>query len=73
MSETPEEWLGRLFEFCAECGGDSEDQEISIVPAMGTYFARCLRAESGEPTDHDRCDTGRDAVGAPRRPEAWEE
>ncbi len=46
MSETPEEWLGRLFEFefCPECGGDTEDHEVWIITGMGNYFARCLRA-----------------------------
>jgi hypothetical protein len=43
MSETPEEWLEQLFEFeyCAECGGDSEDHEVCLVPGIGNYFARC--------------------------------
>ena len=70
MSESPEEWLGRLFEFefCAECGGDAEDHEVCIVPGMGTYFARCLRAVVGDETDGDPCDTGGDAAGAPRLP-----
>src|SRR6476620_4490023 len=45
MSETPEEWLERLFEFeyCAECGGDAVDHEVFLVPGIGTYFARCRR------------------------------
>ena len=43
-----------LFEFetCAECGGDAEDHEVCIVPGMGTFFARCLRAGEEE-TDDD--------------------
>ena len=54
MSETPEEWLERLFEFefCAECGGDAEDHEVCIVPGIGTYFARCRRSDEAE-TDGD--------------------
>jgi hypothetical protein len=54
MTETPAEWLDDLFEFefCAECGGDAEDHEVCIVPGMGTFFARCLRAGEAE-TDDD--------------------
>jgi hypothetical protein len=55
MDETPEEWLERLFEFefCPECGGDSQDHEVCVVPGIGNYFARCLRAEGGEPAQDD--------------------
>jgi hypothetical protein len=69
MSETPEEWLGRLFEFetCAECGGDAEDHEVCLVPGMGTYFARCLRADAGDVADDDTSTTVGDASGDPRR------
>lgn len=51
MDETPEDWLERLFEFeyCAECGGDAADHEVCIVPGIGNYFARCLRADGGDP------------------------
>jgi hypothetical protein len=55
MDETPEEWLARLFEFefCAECGGDTQDHEVCIVPGIGNYFARCLRGrESADNGDH---------------------
>ena len=55
MDETPEEWVGRLFEFefCPECGGDAVDHEVCAVPGMGTYFARCLRGrESPDDGDH---------------------
>ena len=52
MDETPEEWLEQLFEFeyCAECGGDAADHEVCLVPGIGNYFARCLRAD-GAGTD----------------------
>jgi hypothetical protein len=58
-SETPEEWLERLFEFeyCAECGGDAEDHEVCLVPGIGTYFARCLRTALDTTTD-DPSNTG---------------
>lgn len=51
MDETPEEWLERLFEFeyCAECGGDAADHEVCLVPGIGNYFARCLRADGDDP------------------------
>ena len=50
MTETPESWLKRLFEFeyCDECGGDVEDHEVCLIPGMGTYFARCLRQPEDE-------------------------
>ena len=56
MTETPDEWLEDLFEFefCAECGGDAEDHEVCIVPGMGTFFARCLRAGESETEDDPR-------------------
>ena len=57
MTETPEEWLEDLFEFefCAECGGDAEDHEVCIVPGIGNYFARCLRAApEAEGTEPER-------------------
>ena len=46
MTETPSNWLRRLFEYeyCPECGGDAEDHEVCIVPGIGTYFARCKRS-----------------------------
>ena len=55
MDETPEEWLERLFEFefCPECGGDAPDHEVCLVPGIGNYFARCLRAEGGDPAHDD--------------------
>lgn len=70
MSESPEEWLGRLFEFefCPECGGDAEDHEVCLVPGMGTYFARCLRADAGDVADDGLCHTGGAAEGDPGRP-----
>ena len=50
MDETPEEWLEQLFEFeyCAECGGDAADHEVCLVPGIGNYFARCLRADEAK-------------------------
>lgn len=70
MRESPEEWLGQLFEFeyCAECGGDAQDHEVCLVPGMGTYFARCLRAALGDETDDGPRTTGVGAAGDPRRP-----
>ena len=52
MTELPDEWLRRLFEFeyCPECGGDAEDHELCIVPGMGTYFARCKRSPFADTT-----------------------
>ena len=52
MSETPEKWLERLFEFeyCAECGGDAADHEVCLVPGIGNYFARCKPPSEGPPT-----------------------
>ena len=58
MTETPDEWINKLFEFnfCDVCGGDVEDHEVCLVPGMGTYFARCKRmvgeaVPDGEPHD----------------------
>lgn len=53
--ETPEEWLARLFEFeyCPECGGDAQDHEVCLVPGIGNYFARCLRADGRDPKDDE--------------------
>lgn len=50
MIETPADWLADLFEYetCAECGGDSQDHEVCLVPGMGTFFARCLRPDKGD-------------------------
>jgi hypothetical protein len=61
-NETPEIWLKELFEFafCEECGGDSEDHEVCIVPFIGNYFARCLRVNQA-----DADDTYRDDVTPP--------
>ena len=59
MDERPEEWLERLFEyeFCTECGGDAENQEVCIIPGIGTYFARCIvPVQTG--TDDDPRNTG---------------
>lgn len=41
MTESPDEWLRRLFEFetCGECAGDAEDHVLCLV--LGNYFARC--------------------------------
>jgi len=62
MGETPEEWLGRLFEYeyCAECGGDAEDHVVCLVPGMGTYFARCRTASvhTTHPDDGRSADRG---------------
>jgi hypothetical protein len=46
MTEPPDEWLRRLFEFeyCPECGGDAEDHVVSLV--LGNYFAWCKRPEA---------------------------
>jgi hypothetical protein len=65
MTETPDEWLEDLFEFefCAECGGDAEDHEVCIVPGMGTFFARCLRA--GESKTDDSGPVGRTGPSMP--------
>jgi len=45
MTEPPDEWLRRLFEFefCPECGGDAEDHEVCLV--LGNYLARCKRSQ----------------------------
>jgi hypothetical protein len=53
MIETPDEWLNELFEFnfCDVCGGDVEDHDVCLVPGIGTYFARCRRANGGDPTE----------------------
>jgi hypothetical protein len=60
MSETPDEWLERLFEFnyCDECGKDAEDHEVCVVPGTGTNFARCLRTNEGNVFDDDSLYTG---------------
>jgi hypothetical protein len=36
-------WLKQQFEFeyCHECGGDSQHHTVCIVPVTGTFFARC--------------------------------
>jgi len=51
--ESPEDGLGRLFEFeyCAECGGDAADHEVCLVPGIGNYFARCKRTIRDAETD----------------------
>ena len=53
MSETPEAWIERLFEFnyCDECGGDVDDHEVCVVPGIGNYFARCRRADEAGTDD----------------------
>ena len=53
MSESPDEWLQRLFEYetCPECGGDAEDHEVTLV--LGNFFAWCKRspfADTKEPS-----------------------
>jgi hypothetical protein len=61
MNESPDEWLGRLFEFdfCPERGGDAEDREVCIVPGIGTYFARSKRSSFADTS-------GEDVTNAPR-------
>lgn len=51
MTESPEEWLERLFEFefCAECGGDAADHEVGLV--LGNYFAWCKQSPSVDTDD----------------------
>lgn len=73
MTETPDEWINKLFEFnfCDVCGGDVEDHEVCLVPGFGTYFARCIMPSQAE-TDDDPGNTGGrtsplDVRGRPRR------
>lgn len=53
MAETPDEWINKLFEFnlCDVCGGDVQDHELCLVPGIGTYFARCRRADGEDPPE----------------------
>ncbi len=69
MDETPEDRIARLFEFetCPECGGDAEDHVVCIVPGIGNYFARCLRADADDPIDGGPHITGGAAEGVPGR------
>lgn len=41
LTSSPAAWLDDLFEFeyCAECGGDS--QHHTAIPLNGNWFARC--------------------------------
>lgn len=50
MTEPPDVWMRRLFEFeyCPECGGDAEDHAVWIV--LGNYFARCKRSPYADTT-----------------------
>ncbi len=54
MTETPDEWINKLFEFhfCDVCGGDVQDHDPCLVPGIETYFARCRRAD-GENSPED--------------------
>lgn len=70
MTETPDEWINELFEFnfCDVCGGDVEDHEVCLVPGMGTYFARCLRANGGDPAEDAPRTTPSETRAALERP-----
>jgi len=66
MTEPPDEWLRRLFEFeyCPECGGDSEDHEVCLV--LGNYFARCKRSPFADTPEDGVTNTSSEKPSADR-------
>ena len=70
MSKPPQQWLADLFEFeyCPECGGDSQNHEVCLVPGMGTFFARCLRPGEGDGWTTSASREPTDPLAASHRP-----